>query len=558
MGRLNTKRFHILKTRKVNEGARPRRPSIIYKQSVKLMDEKTGELIAIFLKNVIPEKMITIGRKLISFKGKSNARGSFAGKKEKTIIQSGKHKGMTDIKGKSSNSSLVGYLLPYLVKDPKPQLSSTSKKDLELYDGELKTLYNFFDSVIKKIHPEGYKENVRDLRNVPDKIKISKITTNIQINVNQVAHYHIDNGNENRYGSIVVFYPGHSDPMQHPVAGTRKSGGLPGVPFKGGEFVLGDYDVGFDLKEGDFLYVNQWATHGTLSKTGGDRLSVVGFQSHKLINYYNKRQKGSGKFPSVVYAIPSYDRIKILTKQTLPFLERYNIPKNEIYIFVANKEQYGIYKPVLDKLGYDNVIVGVLGLKNVIRFIQNYFPNGQKIVHLDDDVRGLKECGGGKMEPIKSLKAVINKGFDILKKNKLQLFGFYPIVNELFQCKQKPITTELKFIVGVMYGYMNDKKLISTTDIILKDDYERSIRSYLKYGGVVRFNRIGIITTYDRKSGGLSELRKTGGLEKKESLILKKKYPDLVHFVSRKRVAEGFKFDIRLSATGNIPLQPKQ
>jgi len=526
---IKSKKQYVEKKRDVEHGSTPRMTDglKIFYSNVSIYDGQTGELLAIFLKNILPKYIIDIGRKLIAFEGKSDVRGAYAGKKIVKIIQSGKHKGERDMKGRSANSSLVGYLMPYLVKNPKPQLSSTSKKDLELYEGDLKTLYKYIDKIVRLIDPNGYKENLDNMSNVPDNVRISKIITNVQINVNQVAHYHIDSGNKNQYGTILTFYPS-------------------GTAFKGGEFVLGDYNIGFDLKEGDLLYINQHSPHGTLPFKG-DRLSAVGFQSTKLLNYYD-RQKGEGKFPKTVYVIPSYDRLKTLIKQTLTFLERYKIDKNDIYIFVANKEQYDIYEPVLRPMGYKNIIIGILGLKKVIRFIQNYFPNGQQIVHINDDVRGLKTCSGDgkKMVDVPNLKTIIKRGFDLLHTEKLQLFGFYPIVNELFQCKQTPITTKLKFIVGSMYGYINDKSLISKSDVVLKEDYERSITSYLKYGGVIRFNRIGIITTYANSSGGVSELRKVGGLEKKESYYLKNKYPNLVHFLNRKRVKEGYKFDISL------------
>lgn len=516
---------YVKKVREVKHGSTPRMSDglKIYYSNVSVYDKDTNELLAIFLKKVIPPDITAIGRKLIAFEGVSDVRGAYAGKKIVKIIKSGKHKGERDMKGRSARSSLVGYLMPYLVKNPKPQLSTTSKKDLTLYEGELKKLYRYIDTLIKLIDPMGYKENLENMRNVPPEVRISKIITNVQINVNQVAHYHIDSGNKNQYGTILTFYPS-------------------GTAFKGGEFILGDYNIGFDLKEGDLLYVNQHSPHGTLPAKG-DRLSAVGFQSTKLLNYYD-RQKGSGKFPDIVYVIPSYQRKNTLIKQTLSFLYDYHIDKEDIYIFVANEEQLEEYGDVV-AMGY-KVIVGILGLKQVIRYIQNYFPDGQKIVHINDDVRGLKECKDGKMVPIPNLKSVIKKGFSLLEKHGLQLFGFYPLVNEKFQCHQEPVSIGLKFIVGAMYAYINDKSLISKSDVVLKEDYERSITSYLKYGAVVRFNHIGIITTYANTSGGVSALRKKGGLEKKESYYLKKEYPDLVHFLNRKRVKEGFKFDIFL------------
>jgi hypothetical protein len=510
-------------------GTKPTKKGIVITidENTKIYDDE-GLLIAIFLKNVLPKEMINIGRQMVQYKGTSDARGYYAGTRKKTLVKSGKHIGMTDIKGKKSNSVVLGHLMPYLVKNPKPQLSSATKKNLDFFNDKVIKLYLYYDKIIEKIFKDQYKIQKENIKNMPKSAKISNNTTNIQLNYNQVAHFHEDKGNANAYGSLTVFYPD-------------------GKPFKGGEFLLGNYGIAFNLKEGDFLYVNPSIIHGTLPSTGGSRLSCVGFQSVRLINYYNRlKMSGGGVNNDIVYVIPTYQRYKILYKQTLSFLERYNIPKKNIFIIVANQDEFNEYNKVIE--GY-TIIIGVLGLKNVIRFIQNYFPNGQKIFHINDDVRGLKQCavvdGKSKMIHIKSLKTVVKRGFDMLDKNKLQLFGFYPLTNEMFACSQQPITFSLKFIVGAIYGYINDKSLISKTPIVLKEDYERSITSYLKYGGVLRFNHIGVITTYANNSGGVSALRKKG-VEEKESRLMKKMYPDLVHFLNRKRVSDGFKFDISL------------
>ena len=45
-----------------------------------------------------------------------------------------------------------------------------------------------------------------------------------------------------------------------------------------------------------------------------------------------------------VIAIPSYQRADLLNRKTLKTLAEYNIPRNRIYVFVANKEEELIYK----------------------------------------------------------------------------------------------------------------------------------------------------------------------------------------------------------------------
>jgi hypothetical protein len=54
-------------------------------------------------------------------------------------------------------------------------------------------------------------------------------------------------------------------------------------------------------------------------------------------------------------AIPSYNRLEQLGQKTLKTLEFHNIDKSIIDIFVANKEQYDLYK---NKYPEYNIIIG--------------------------------------------------------------------------------------------------------------------------------------------------------------------------------------------------------
>ena len=523
-----TKKY-VDKKRDVKHGSTPRMSDglKIFYGSVSIYDAESGELLAIFLKKILPKNITDIGRKLIAFEGKSDVRGSYAGKKIVRIIKSGKHKGERDMKGRTANSSLVGYLMPYLVKNPKPQLSTTSKKDLTLYEGDLKKLFNYVDRIIKAIDPVGYKQNFEDIKNVPDSIRISKLTTNVQINVNQVAHYHIDSGNKNQYGTILTFYPS-------------------GTAFKGGEFILGDYDIGFDLKEGDLLYVNQKSPHGTLPAKG-DRLSAVGFQSTKLLNYYD-RQKGSGKVSDIVYVIPSYKRKDVLIKKSLSVLYDYYIDKEDIYIFVADEEQLEEYGDVV-AMGY-NVIIAKKGLTNARNFIIDYFKEGQKIVALDDDISDIeKMISKTKLKPIDNLKRFITNGFKELEKQGLQLGGVYASRNPYYM--KNNISTDLKYIVGAFYFFINDKSQKINPIFDLCEDYARTIKSFIKYGGVLRYNYITIKTSYYTSEGGLADYRK-GKIKGKtpeeiSKTALYNKYPNYIRPIIKKG-----QFDIALKKISSI------
>jgi hypothetical protein len=245
-----------------------------------------------------------------------------------------------------------------------------------------------------------------------------------------------------------------------------------------------------------------------------------------------------------VVAIPSYQRAELLNRKTLKTLAEYNIPRNRIYVFVANKTEEQIYKEKLNKDLYGHLIVGVKGLKNQRNFISRYFPDGKEILNMDDDIGGFKILKHKNPRisvkqtqiyrqdyyleqlDISNLDIFIQSCFKKLKKLDLFLWGIYPIANPYFMNPTE--TTDLKLIVGPVWGSINrhDKDLILTIDE--KEDVERSLQYYSKDGGVLRINYICAVTTYYKTPGGMqSDHRDRKHDAYESSIYLNNKYPTL-------------------------------
>ena len=89
--------------------------------------------------------------------------------------------------------------------------------------------------------------------------------------------------------------------------------------------------------------------------------------------------------------IPSYKRPEGCRDKTLAVLHKYKIPKDKIFVVVADKEQKDIYESVLDSKTYGKILVGVPGLAKVRNWIFEHFPKGSKLVSCDDDISGFIE-----------------------------------------------------------------------------------------------------------------------------------------------------------------------
>lgn len=232
----------------------------------------------------------------------------------------------------------------------------------------------------------------------------------------------------------------------------------------------------------------------------------------------------------VVVVIPSYKRPDTIQKKTLAVLQTYKIPREKIYIFVANKEQYDEYKAAVPRELYGHLVIGKPGLVAVRNYIATYFPVGKPIVEFDDDVLKLVEyskSANRHEKELGSLKDVIIRGFQECKKANCRLWGVYPIPNGFFM---KPtVTTDLKFCIGSFWGCWNAGKEIQIEyGKGEKEDYQRTLHYFLKDGAVVRLNYVAPKTSYYKEAGGLQAYGDRLETEEKVVEAMMRKWPSWI------------------------------
>ena len=63
-----------------------------------------------------------------------------------------------------------------------------------------------------------------------------------------------------------------------------------------------------------------------------------------------------------IVCIPNYDRATVCNEKTLNMLRAHNMPKENVYVYVASQEEYDGYKEVLGANLYGKLVIGVQGL----------------------------------------------------------------------------------------------------------------------------------------------------------------------------------------------------
>jgi hypothetical protein len=232
-----------------------------------------------------------------------------------------------------------------------------------------------------------------------------------------------------------------------------------------------------------------------------------------------------------VIAIPTFNRFEEVVSKTLNTLKEGNINKNNIFLFVANKPQYELYKKNVPNHLYNEIIIGKKGITNQRIFIAKYFKEGQYVISMDDDVEELDILKGDKLVKLKNLNKFFMDAYKLMKKMNLYIWGIYPVRNPFFMYNET--TFDLRFIIGVTFGFItrHQGNLKMSIKAETKEDYEQTILYYLQDGGVIRFNKVTAKTKYN-SPGGLG----TDRFERNKNAAeyLTEKYPEIVTRKDRK------------------------
>jgi hypothetical protein len=232
---------------------------------------------------------------------------------------------------------------------------------------------------------------------------------------------------------------------------------------------------------------------------------------------------------SYVIAIPSCNRADTIAEKTLSYLLDGGVLASKITIFVANKTQEKLYAAAVPSNMYKEIVVGKIGITPQRKFISHYYPVGTYIVSMDDDIEELQMLRGDKLVTLRKVDEFFKKAYLMMKRENRFIWGIYPVRNAFFM--HNTVSTDLKFIIGLTFGYINRrlKRLEPTSEV--KEDYEQSILYYKEDGGVLRFNNITHKTKFN-SVGGLGTDRQL--TNKIAAEYLQKKYPDIVSIFHRK------------------------
>ena len=200
----------------------------------------------------------------------------------------------------------------------------------------------------------------------------------------------------------------------------------------------------------------------------------------------------------IFIAIPTYDRLNVFRKKTYnKIIKQYNLEKY-VTLFIQSDKDATEYKEAFPEL---KQVRSPKGYLNTLNFIGTHYPLNAKVVKMDDDITQIKKLQGNKLVDVNSAYDLFNKTFGIMSNVGANIGGYYPIPTASYMEGRKPITTDLRFIVGSMYCFVNKRIKLKIDG---KSDYELTIEYYKRDGKVVRLNHYSFRYDYSdntEKSG---------------------------------------------------------
>lgn len=230
------------------------------------------------------------------------------------------------------------------------------------------------------------------------------------------------------------------------------------------------------------------------------------------------------KKKKLAFAIPSLGRVNVITSQALQTLKQLGVSNSMIHVFVVEEEEK-LYKDAVPK-GV-NVVVGVRGIGPQRCFINDYFDENTRIVVLDDDVQLIVKSDN-KIKPMEeNLVELATRAFDLCDEVGARFWTVTNTNNGFFMKHQTVFG--LRSAYGAFYGeYSKEPDMQSLAQPI--EDCEKGLKHYLKNGGFVRLDDVGVKQKRHAKGGIVQDL---GGIDKRIQVALKaaeyviSTYPDL-------------------------------
>lgn len=205
--------------------------------------------------------------------------------------------------------------------------------------------------------------------------------------------------------------------------------------------------------------------------------------------------------------IPSYQRPQRLVEQTLRTLRSKNVPLGLVDVFLHNSDPHlAEYTELLEMLGVRSIVTPARGIREQREAIVGFYPEGAKLVGMDDDIEEVIATTGPRWANVFSLPDLdkrFRSMFDLCELEGLYVWGTAPVNNPFFMKEWGAYPSiGLKLCMFTMFGWVNRPgHPVHTQTVQYKDEQEFSLRAWWYDGGALRADDMAVKTVFYADGG---------------------------------------------------------
>jgi hypothetical protein len=224
----------------------------------------------------------------------------------------------------------------------------------------------------------------------------------------------------------------------------------------------------------------------------------------------------------VKIVVPSGGRPHRLWDYSLGWLERVGL-LDQVVLVVAPAE-LAAYEAASRGVP---VVAGAAGLNGNRRFVASMFPDGTKVLSVDDDLRDVKVSTRGDLVTATppEVAAMIGRGFAALGKFRGGLWGISPNHDRRHADDPTGIRVGLPPVEGCIFGFISGRT-VEPDPRTMFDDIERAAATFRAGWNVVQLNRFSHFQSASVDGGRLDRARLNGACA--DVRRIERAYPDLV------------------------------
>jgi len=242
------------------------------------------------------------------------------------------------------------------------------------------------------------------------------------------------------------------------------------------------------------------------------------------------------------YAVPSYQRPKLLRSTTIKLLEAAGIEEIDLYI---NEDELEEYQNILTEIPLSILInyktINFNGIGKIRNHIRNSYPHGTNLIMIDDDIEDILIQDNGKLVGLENIIEFNESMFTKAEEIGAYLWSVQLHNNPYFL--KKEYVKGLSYINGSWTGLRINHNLKDIrVDINHFEDYLFSILHFIRDKNVLKAGNVCLKTRCFNPNGGIC--KQLGGFDKRQKEAFKNSKKLFDVFSKLMDIKQSVKYDV--------------